>query len=126
MSGPCTNASTIANRFCHPPDRVAASTSRSLEAGAPESFGKASSALRRMDLRPFHRVFRHRAHGRAGFEFGILLDVADPEPLAERNFSAVRIFVAGQNSQQRGFAGTVRSDKPNAVTLRDGKRHVLK
>ena len=96
------------------------------EAGAAKSFGKASSALRGVNFAALHRLFNHGPHGRARLEFGILLDVADSEPFSERDFARIRILTAGQNSQQRGFAGTVWTDEPDAVALGDGKRHVLK
>ena len=96
------------------------------EAGAAKSFGKACPTFRRVNLAPLHGIFHHGPHRRARLELGILLDVADPEPFTKRNFAAVRIFVAGQNSQQRRFAGPIGADEPNAVALSDCKRHILK
>jgi hypothetical protein len=75
---------------------------------------------------PLHGIFHHGPNRRARLELGILLDVADPEPFAKCNFAAVRIFVPGQNSQQRRLAGPIGADEPNAVALSDCERHILK
>ena len=94
--------------------------------GAAQGFGKARPALGGVNFAPLHGVFSHGPHRRSGLKFGILLHVADPEPFSEGHFPAVRLFGAGQNSQQGRFAGAVRANEPDPVAVRDRERHVLK
>ncbi len=96
------------------------------ETGAAQGFRKARPALGGVNCAPLHGIFSHGPHRGSGLKFGILLHVADPEPLSESHFPAVRIFGAGQNSQQGRFAGTIRANQSDPVAIGDRKRHVLK
>jgi hypothetical protein len=44
---------------------------------------------------------------------------------AERNRPACRLFFAGDDVEQRGLAGAVRSDQPQNLAFRHAERHVL-
>jgi hypothetical protein len=94
--------------------------------GAAQGFRKARPSFGGVDGAPLHGVFSHRPHRRSGLKSGILLHITDAEPFSEGHFPAVRLFGAGQNSQQSRFAGAVRANQSDPVAVRDRKRHVLK
>jgi len=94
--------------------------------GVPQGLGQARSPLPLVKVGAVHRTFNHRPRRRSRLEFRILLHKTDAEPFPERYFSFIRSFFGGQDSQQGGLAGTVRTDEPDAVAFRHRERHILK
>jgi hypothetical protein len=54
-------------------------------------------------------------------ELGFLLHVAETGSLAQRYFSAIWLDGAGENLQQRRFAGAVGPNQPDAVPFGNGE-----
>ncbi len=71
------------------------------------------------------RLDHHLLGGRLGREAGVLLDVADPDPLAERELPVVGLEAPGEDAQQRRLAGAVGADEPHPVALKEAKRKIL-
>jgi hypothetical protein len=55
-----------------------------------------------------------------------LLDAGETSSLAERDFPIVGTHLTRQNSKERGFAGSVRADETDAISIRNGEGDVLK
>jgi len=97
-----------------------------LEARAPQRLGETGTALRLWHGRALQRSIDHRPHRVPGPKFGFLLHITQADAFADSDFSGVRIFRTSENSQQRGFPRAVGTDEPNAISFRNGERHVLK
>jgi hypothetical protein len=54
-----------------------------------------------------------------------LLDTGKAGALAERDFSAVGLYLASQNSEKGGFTGSVRANQADAVSVRNGEGNIL-
>ena len=126
MSGPCTKASTIARRFCQPPDNAVASASRSSKPARPSNSAKrlprsflgtcaCSRAVSITDL----TVAPTR-------KLRLLLNIAQARALPLRHFAAVGVHDPSENPHHRGLARAVRADQSDAIPFGNGERHFLK
>src|SRR5580698_191016 len=95
------------------------------ESGAAQGFGEARATIGRGHADAFKGGFDDGADRGAVFENGILLYVADARAFAQGDFAIVRLYVAGENAQQRGFAGAVGPDEAHAVALGNGEGYVF-
>ena len=71
------------------------------------------------------RLDDHLFGGRLGREAGVLLDIPDPDPLAQRELSMVGLEAPGENAKQGGLPRTVGPDEPHPVALKEAERKVL-
>ncbi len=55
----------------------------------------------------------------------MLLDIAKPRPFTNGDAPAIRPDASLENPQQRGLAGTVRTDEANPIAFIYPKRNVL-
>ena len=78
------------------------------------------------DCGALQRFLDHRANRFSRRKFRVLQNAGEPDTLANRDFAAVHIFVAGQNSKQRGFPRTVWTDQSDPVALGNGEGDILK
>src|SRR6202158_5106081 len=97
-----------------------------LENGAAQSLGKARAALGSREVAKIERTLNHRAHGGSGFETRILLYVGETRPLPKRNLSSIGINLTGQDSQQRRFAGPIRPNQADTISIGNSERNILK
>ncbi len=58
-------------------------------------------------------------------EYGLLGDIAELRHFSQREGAAVRSFESGQDAEEGGFPGTIRSDQSYAFAIGDGKGEVL-
>jgi hypothetical protein len=79
-------------------------------------------------------LFEDRKRGAAGGDvddsfvadrFGFLRQIADHRPFIALNDASVWNLLAEDNREQRRFAGAIRSDQRDAVTMSDIKRGVF-
>ena len=96
-----------------------------VETGAAKGFREASASLGRRDGGTLQRFLDDRPNRFSRCKFRVLQDAAEPDALANRDFAAIHIFVAGQNSKQRGFARAVWTDQSDPVAFRNGEGDIL-
>src|SRR5260370_11247102 len=95
------------------------------KARAAKRFRKTRSALRIGNCRAFESFLDDRANRHSRREFRNLRDIAEPRPLANRHVPAVRLDAADKHLEQCRFAGTIRADDADAISLGNRKRNIL-
>src|SRR5580704_16814607 len=96
-----------------------------VEAGAAKGFREASAPLGGRNGGSLQRFLEYRANRVSRRKFRILQNTGEPDTLANRDVAAIHIFVARQNSKQRGFARTVWTDQSNPVALGNGEGDIV-
>src|SRR5271166_476537 len=96
-----------------------------VETGAAQVFGEAGAALGCGEAAAIKGGFDDGADGGIGRKTGILLNVTEAGAFAGGDFPAVGINLAGEDAQQRGFAGTIGADQADAIAFGDGEGDVL-
>src|SRR5271167_1303635 len=92
---------------------------------AAKSLGKAGAALGSGGAAAIESVFDHRTHRGSGIESRVLLDTGEAGSFAKRYFPAVGSNLSHENSEQGGFAGSVRANQADTVSFRNGERNIL-
>ena len=125
MSGCWTRASTRARRFCQPPDNSVGRASRLSKPARPRVSAKRAPRSVPESATTIEGSVDHGTHGGTGAESRVLLDVTEARALADGYFSAIGVDLARQNAEERGLAGTVRTDQADAVAFGDGEGNIL-
>ncbi len=66
------------------------------------------------------------AHGDLRRKLRDLAHVADARPLAHGKLARVGVHFPGEHGKQRGFSCAIRTDQPDAVSIMNSERDVLK
>ena len=93
--------------------------------GAAQGLSKARATLRAGDAATVERGLDHCANCGSRLESGILLDIGQAGALADGDFAGVGVNLTGKNSEESGFAGTVRADQADAVSFRNDEGNFL-
>ena len=78
---------------------------------------------------PLNQIRRARLdvleHGLRAIEFKLLRQVADAQLAPAKDFARVRVHVARENLQQRGFPAAVATDETDLFSRRDREGHAF-
>ncbi len=98
---------------------------RIVETGFPHHDGHAGVDLMRIEMLSLERRLQHLLDGEIGIELRILGHEAETEALARGPGSGARLFKAGEDPQQRGLSGTIRTDEADVVSLEYPEREAF-